>query len=178
MIGTINWGRSQEDEKKSDALDMGGAHAITIGDIPSLERFQVHPNGKSRLKQMFQVEIESQNLDHLLPHTMLAPAVISLKNEFHFPNRVGRSRHGAPVFASQITTFTNRRSFSPVRPGSSFYRQVLCNSPPMLVRQLMSPYCFAPQRVEQIRQSDIIFALWKIVECQHNLIHSMRWDKA
>ena len=31
------------------ALDTVGAHAVTIGDIPSLERFQVHPNGKSRL---------------------------------------------------------------------------------------------------------------------------------
>ena len=37
--------------KTSDALDTGGAHAVTIGDIPSLEWwFQVHPNGKSRLR--------------------------------------------------------------------------------------------------------------------------------
>jgi len=40
----------KKNEKNSDALDTGGAHAVTIGDIPSLERFQVHPNGKSRLK--------------------------------------------------------------------------------------------------------------------------------
>ncbi len=33
----------------SQTLDMGGAHVVTIGNIPSLERFQVHPNGKSRL---------------------------------------------------------------------------------------------------------------------------------
>ena len=39
----------KKNEKNSDALDTGGAHAVTIGDIPSLERFQVHPNGKSRL---------------------------------------------------------------------------------------------------------------------------------
>lgn len=30
--------------------DTGEAHAVTTGDILSLERFQVHPNGKSRLK--------------------------------------------------------------------------------------------------------------------------------
>ena len=29
-----------------------GAHAVTIGDIPSLERFQVHPNGKSRIEEL------------------------------------------------------------------------------------------------------------------------------
>ena len=33
----------------SDAIDAGGAHAVTIGGIPSLERFQVDPYGKSRL---------------------------------------------------------------------------------------------------------------------------------
>jgi len=40
----------KRNEKNSDALDTGGGvHSVTIGDIPSLERFQVHPNGKSRL---------------------------------------------------------------------------------------------------------------------------------
>ena len=34
----------KKNEKNSDALDTGGAHAVTIGDIPSLEWFQVHPN--------------------------------------------------------------------------------------------------------------------------------------
>ncbi len=39
----------KRNEKNSDALDTGGGvHSVTIGDIPSLERFQVHPNGKSR----------------------------------------------------------------------------------------------------------------------------------
>ena len=38
----------KKNEKNSDALDTGGGHAVTIGDIPSLERFQIHPNGKSR----------------------------------------------------------------------------------------------------------------------------------
>ena len=36
-------------EENSDALDTGGAHAVTIGDIPSVEWFQVRPNGISRL---------------------------------------------------------------------------------------------------------------------------------
>jgi len=37
-------------EKISDALDTeGGAHAVTIGNIPSLEWFQAIPNGKSRV---------------------------------------------------------------------------------------------------------------------------------
>jgi len=31
-------------------LDTGGGHAVTIGDIPSLERVQAHPNGKCRFK--------------------------------------------------------------------------------------------------------------------------------
>jgi len=31
----------------SDALDAGEAHAVTIGNIPSLEWFQAIPNGKS-----------------------------------------------------------------------------------------------------------------------------------
>ena len=35
----------------SDALGSGGAHAVTIGDVPSLEWFQVDPNGKSRFKE-------------------------------------------------------------------------------------------------------------------------------
>jgi hypothetical protein len=34
---------------KSDAIDTGEAHAVTIGGIPSLERFQVDPYGKSRI---------------------------------------------------------------------------------------------------------------------------------
>ena len=38
----------KKNEKNSDALDTGGAHAVTIGDIPSVEWFQVHPNGISR----------------------------------------------------------------------------------------------------------------------------------
>src|SRR4029077_3206044 len=38
--------------------------------------------------------------------------------EFHGPNRSGRSRHGAPVFAIQSTASTNNRLFSAVRPGS------------------------------------------------------------
>ena len=37
-----------QDEKKSDALDTKGAPAVTIDDIPTLERFQAHPNEKSR----------------------------------------------------------------------------------------------------------------------------------
>jgi len=41
----------KKNEKTSDALDTGwGAHAVTISEVPSLERFQVHPNGKSRLR--------------------------------------------------------------------------------------------------------------------------------
>ena len=43
----------KKNEKTSDALDTGGgAHAVTIGDIPSLEWFQAIPNGKSRLKRV------------------------------------------------------------------------------------------------------------------------------
>ena len=40
----------KKNRENSDALDTGGAHAVTIREVPSLERFQVHPNGKSRLK--------------------------------------------------------------------------------------------------------------------------------
>ncbi len=40
----------KKDEKNSDALDTGRAKAITIVDIPSLDRLQVHSNGKSRLR--------------------------------------------------------------------------------------------------------------------------------
>ncbi len=36
--------------KNSDALDSGGAHSVTIGNIPSLEWFQAIPNGKSQLR--------------------------------------------------------------------------------------------------------------------------------
>ena len=44
-------GRSQENGKNCDALDTGGgAHAVTIGNIPNQERFQVDPYGKYRLK--------------------------------------------------------------------------------------------------------------------------------
>jgi len=40
----MNWGRSQEKEKKFDVLDMGAARiAVTIGEIPSLDRFQAQP---------------------------------------------------------------------------------------------------------------------------------------
>ena len=41
----------KKNEKTSDALNTGG-HAVTIDDIPSLEWFQVHPNGKSRLTRI------------------------------------------------------------------------------------------------------------------------------
>ena len=30
----------------------GGAHSVTIGNVPSLERFQAIPNGKSRFLQV------------------------------------------------------------------------------------------------------------------------------
>ena len=43
----------QENEKNSDALDTGGAHAVTIGAVPSLERFQVHPNGESQTCNLY-----------------------------------------------------------------------------------------------------------------------------
>ena len=36
------------EEKSSHARHGGGAHAVTIGDIPSLEGVQVHPNAKCR----------------------------------------------------------------------------------------------------------------------------------
>ena len=35
----------------SDAIDTGGTHAVIIGGIPSLERFQVDPYGISRPKE-------------------------------------------------------------------------------------------------------------------------------
>ena len=34
------------------SMDTGSTHAVTIGNIPSLDRFQVHPNGKSRVKDV------------------------------------------------------------------------------------------------------------------------------
>ena len=37
---------SQENEKNTNTLDTVWAHAVTINDVPSLERFQVHPIGK------------------------------------------------------------------------------------------------------------------------------------
>ena len=40
----------KKNEGNSDTLGTGRAHAVTIGDLPSLERFQVHPRGKSRTK--------------------------------------------------------------------------------------------------------------------------------
>ena len=44
-----SWDRWSKNEKNSDALDTGGAHDVRMGNIPSLEWFQVIPNGKSRL---------------------------------------------------------------------------------------------------------------------------------
>ncbi len=38
--------------------------------------------------------------------------------ESHFPNRSGKSRQGAPVFASHITALMNKRLSPAVRPGS------------------------------------------------------------
>ena len=38
----------KKNEGNSDALDTRGSHIVRMGDISSLERFQVHPNGKSR----------------------------------------------------------------------------------------------------------------------------------
>ena len=35
----------KKNEENSDVLGTGRAHAVTIGDLPSLERFQVHPVG-------------------------------------------------------------------------------------------------------------------------------------
>jgi len=48
VIGPKNWARSQENAKNIPLARNGVAHAFTIGDIPSLERFRVHPNGKSQ----------------------------------------------------------------------------------------------------------------------------------
>ena len=31
---------------------LGSAHAVVLGDLPILKRFQVHPNGKSRFKEL------------------------------------------------------------------------------------------------------------------------------
>ena len=39
------------------ALDTGRGHAVTIGNIPSLEQFQVDPYGKCRLKQRVGLDI-------------------------------------------------------------------------------------------------------------------------
>ena len=44
---------STVDETFSDALDRGGAHAVTIDNVPSLEWFQAIPNGKSRLIDVY-----------------------------------------------------------------------------------------------------------------------------
>src|SRR3984893_834973 len=40
--------------------------------------------------------------------------------ENHFPKQSGRSRHGAPVRTTHNTPSTNRRLFSPLRPGTPF----------------------------------------------------------
>jgi len=42
-----------------------------------------------------------------------------LQIEFQFPKRSGRSRHGAPVLATQRTALTKRRLPEAVTPGSS-----------------------------------------------------------
>jgi len=45
----MNWDGLYENGENSDALDTGGAHAVTIGNIPSLGWFQAIANGKSRI---------------------------------------------------------------------------------------------------------------------------------
>ncbi len=46
----MNWDGLYENGENSDAIDRGWTHAVIIGGIPSLQRFQVDPYGKSRLK--------------------------------------------------------------------------------------------------------------------------------
>jgi hypothetical protein len=50
-----------------------------------------------------------QCAEDLLPHSRLGPAVEPLIDRIRKPNRSGRSRHGAPVRAIQITASTNNR---------------------------------------------------------------------
>ncbi len=45
----------QENEKNPAVLDTGGAHAVTIGAVPSLELFQVHPKGKSQFIELYRI---------------------------------------------------------------------------------------------------------------------------
>ena len=47
VIGT-NWVKNSKCGGIFPALDTRGAHSITIKDVPILEQFQVHRNGKSR----------------------------------------------------------------------------------------------------------------------------------
>ncbi len=49
----------------SQTLDMGGAHVVAIGNIPSTRWFQGHPNGKSRLKVKFPKSLKSKNIQLL-----------------------------------------------------------------------------------------------------------------
>ena len=44
VIGTQKLGPAVINGGNSDAIDTEGAHAVTIGDIPSLEWFQAIPN--------------------------------------------------------------------------------------------------------------------------------------
>ena len=41
----------------------GGAHAVTIGNVPSLDRFQVIPNGKSRTAQQKAAIVKAHLVD-------------------------------------------------------------------------------------------------------------------
>ena len=48
----LEFGFGRKKWANSDAIDTGGANAVTIGGIPSLERFQVDPYGKSRYEEI------------------------------------------------------------------------------------------------------------------------------
>ena len=55
LVDGANWpsrGKSEINLPDSDALDTRGTHAVTISEIPCLEWYQVHLNGKSRVERL------------------------------------------------------------------------------------------------------------------------------
>ncbi len=69
----------------SDSLHTGGGHAVTIGtigNVPSLDRFQVIPNGKSRVEHInyygtesISSEFASMSSKHILEAVVGTPTM-------------------------------------------------------------------------------------------------------
>ena len=72
-----SWDRWSKNEKNSDALDTGGSHDVRMGNIPSLEWFQVIPNGKSRLTHSHTRTLVCQEIGYYSPLTNCIAIVVT-----------------------------------------------------------------------------------------------------